>query len=222
MMLIRLPNSSLKTTKAKKRRNDLTLVTVNTRNDVDVKPGYHRGADHYLVITTFAVHRLYSLAINNTQLTPEQAVDEVMKQLCVSAPWTKVVEHGSFIDVRENDETNMVSLVLGKHPLGVVTINEDSPIKYRINLRDEFDRVSRTTLETVITQQLEEEITMATQSPDDAKVDPEDTCIADMKALMRQYEVSQGCKLSWDDWTDLLGDAFDDLCDEDDSEVTNG
>jgi hypothetical protein len=221
-MLIRLPNSSLKTTKAKKRRNDLTLVTVNTRNDVDVKPGYHRGADHYLVITTFAVHRLYSLAINNTQLTPEQAVDEVMKQLCVSAPWTKVVEHGRFIDVRENGEPNMVSLVLGKHPLGLVTVNEDSPIKYRINLRDEFDRVSRTTLETVITQQLEEEITMVTQSPDDVKVDHEESCIADMKALMRQYETTLGRNLSWDEWTDLLGESFDDLCDEDEDGGANG
>lgn len=83
-MLIRLANPTLTSKqqqKPKKKRPELTLVTVTTRNDVDIEPGYHRGADHYLITNTFGTHRLYSLTVNRMGLTGQMIVDDAMKRL---------------------------------------------------------------------------------------------------------------------------------------------
>jgi hypothetical protein len=220
-MLIRLANPTLTSKqqqKPKKKRPELTLVTVTTRNDVDIEPGYHRGADHYLITNTFGTHRLYSLTVNRMGLTGQMIVDDAMKRLRQTAGWTKVVDHApNFHPAEILDDTNrspLIVLMLGAHRVGYVIPEDDNG--YRLMLDKDFDAVSRDTLTTIIHEFLKKEIAMAADDLHPAVSNkPEvNEDIDAVKAFMRDYERNVGYKLNWDEWQDILGVAYDELAEE--------
>lgn len=219
-MLIRLANHNLpkQSQKPKKPRPELTLVTVTTRNDVDIEPGYHRGADHYLVTNVFGTHRLYSLTVNRKGLTGPLIVDDVMKRLRQSAAWTRVVAHGpEFYPVGSTPSTaqqsGVIMLMLGDVIVGELFVKEEGD--YTLVLDKQFDSVSRDTLSTVINEFLSKEIAMAAYEISDVgKGGVTAPSVDDVKAFILDYERRLGEKLNWEDWEDLLDQAYGELADE--------
>ena len=220
-MLIRLANPTLTSKqhqKPKKKRPELTLVTVTTRSGVDIEPGYHRSADHYLITNTFGTHRLYSLTVNRMGLTGQMIVDDAMKRLRQTAGWTKVVDHAPTFHPVENADVHgnptAIAVTLGQYQVGFV-IPEDTG-GYRLMLDKDFDVVSRDTLSTIIHEFLKKEIAMAADDlhPTVSNKTEVNEDIDAVKAFMRDYERNVGYKLNWDEWQDILGVAYDEIAEE--------
>lgn len=217
-MMIRLANQSFikPHQKPKKKRPELTLVTVTTRNDVDIEPGYHRGADHYLITSTFGTHRLYSLTVNRQGFTPALIVDDVMKRLRQAAGWTKLVDHGVTFEPVATD-TGDITLLLGSSVVGCVQCNGSAD--YTLVLDRNLDPISRDTLSSVIHEQLTKELSMAADDshyPAPAASGPVESIDA-VKQFMVAHEQRLGYKLNWDEWQALLEDAYDELAEEEDA-----
>jgi hypothetical protein len=224
-MLIRLANSTLtqkSPQKPKKKRPELTLVTVTTRNDVDIEPGYHRGANHYLITNTFGNHRLYSLTVNRKGLTAPMIVDDVMKRLRQTAGWTKVVAHGpNFHPVEVQSDTSkepVIGLKLGDYNVGFVIPGNETD--YRLVLDKDLDGISLSTLSTFIHEFLKQEIAMAADEncASNAGMEAVEGTINPVKAFMLDYEKKLGSKLNFDEWQDLIELAYDSLLDDEEGE----
>lgn len=219
-MLIRLANQSVlkQNPKPKKKRPELTLVTVTTRNDVDIEPGYHRGADHYLVTNTFGTHRLYSLTVNRKGLTGPLIVDDVMKRLRATAGWTKVVAHGPMIYPAEGSP-DTIALMLGGWELGQVHVSNDDAT-YTLKLDKDLDGASRASLSDIINEFLSQEVAVAADDSNYVASNEVSEMVAELdvvdglKAFMLEHEKKVGYKLNWDEWKDLLGDAYDEITDD--------